>query len=81
MVTKLMVNSWKDGKIKIDGVLFQVDVGVISHVMEIPNEGLNFYRDKKVSMNVVKDFAKNTEEKKQLVKTETYYEMDSMKNL
>lgn len=81
MVTKLMVNSWKDGRIKLDGVSFHIDVGVIAHVTEIPNEGLNFFRDKKVSMNVVKDFAKNTKEKKELVKIETYYEMDLIKKL
>lgn len=55
-----MVNTWKDGKVKIDGVSYQVDVGVIAHVMDIPDKGLKFYRDKKVLVNVVKEFAKNT---------------------
>ena len=75
-----MGNSWKDGMVKIDGVSYHVDVGVIAHVKEIPAEGLEFYRDKKVFANVVKDFAKNMEEK-ELVKVETYYEMDSIKKL
>ena len=63
-----MVNLWKDGRVKVDGVLCQVTVEIISHITKILDEGLKFYRDKKVSMNVVKDFAKNTKEKKELVK-------------
>ena len=80
-ITNLMVNSWKDGRVKIDGVSYQVTMEVISHVTKIPDEGLKFYRDKKVSANAVKDFTKNTKEKKELVKSETYYEMDSIKKL
>ena len=76
-----MVNSWKDGRVKVDGVSFQVTEDVISHVTKILVEGLKFYRDKKVSANAVKDFAKNTKERNELVKCETYYEMDSIKKL
>lgn len=54
---------------------------IISHITQILDEGLKFYRHKKMSVNVVKDFGKNTEEKKKLVKSETYYEMDSIKKL
>lgn len=32
-------------------------------------------------MNVVQDFSKNMEEKKELVKRETYYEMESTKKI
>ena len=81
VVTNLMINTQKDGRVKIDGVSFHVDVGVIAHVTKILDEGLNFYRDKKVFANAVNDFAKNMEEKKELVKIETYYEMDSIKKL
>ena len=59
-ITNSMVNSWKDGRIKVDGVLFQVTMDIIAHVTKILTEGLKFYRDKKVSANAVKDFAKNT---------------------
>ena len=52
----------------MDRVSYQVTVEVIVHFTEIPDEGLKFYRDKKVSMNVVKDFTKNMKEKKELVK-------------
>ena len=76
-----MVNSWKDDKIKIDGVSYHVDLGVTAHVTEIPAKGLEFYRDKKISTNAIKDSAKNIEEKKELVKIETYYEMDSIKKV
>ena len=81
MITSLMVNLWNDGMVKVDEVLYQVTMDIITHVTNFLNEGLNFYRDKKVSANVVKDFAKNTEERKKLVKSEPYYEMDSIKKL
>ena len=80
-VTKIMVNSRTDGHVKIDGVSHQVSVGTIALVTKIPNEGIKFYRDKKMSANAIKDFTKNTDEKKKLVKNETYYEMDSIKKL
>ena len=54
---------------------------IIAQIIEIPNEGINFYRDKKMLANTVKDFTKDTTEKKKLVKVETYYEMDSIKKL
>lgn len=79
-VTNLMVNTWKDGRVNIDRVSYPVDVGVIAHVTEIPDEGLKFYRDK-VSVNAVKDFTKNIDEKKELVKMETYFEMEAIKKL
>ena len=69
-----MVDSWKDGRVKIDGVSHHVNVEVIAHVTEILDEGLKSYRDKKNFSKVVKDFAKNTDEK-EMVKSETYYEI------
>ena len=48
-ITNLMVNSWKDGRVKIYGVSYHVNVEVISQVTKIPDEDLKFYRDKKVS--------------------------------
>ena len=45
MITNLMVNSWKDGRVKIDELSHHVNVVVIAHVTEIPDEGLKFYRD------------------------------------
>lgn len=44
-------------------------------------EGFKFYRDKKLSVNAVKDFAKKSKERNDLVKCETYYEMDSIKKI
>ena len=44
-------------------------------------EGIKFFRDKKMSANIVKDFVKDEEERKKLVKVETYYEMESIKKL
>ena len=63
-----MVKSWKEGEVKIDGIDFQVNEGAIVEVMGIPIEGIKFYRDKKISLSTVKEFAKNAKEKKDLVK-------------
>ena len=50
-------------------------------VTEIPMEGFKFFRDKKISTNAVKDFMKRIEEFNDLVKSETFYEMESIKKL
>ena len=76
-----MVKSWKDGCVKIDGVTHQVNVELIAQVTEIPLEGINIFRDKKIPANAIKDFVKDEDERKKLVKAETYYEMESIKNL
>lgn len=76
-----MVNTWKDGYVKIDKVSHQVSFKMISLVTRIPQEGINFFWDKKMSANAVKDFTKDAEERKKLVKVETYYETDSIKKL
>ena len=36
-ITDLMVNSWRDGKVKIDGINFQVNEGVIAEVINSTN--------------------------------------------
>ncbi len=54
-----LVNLWKDGRVKVDDVSYQITMEIIAHVTKIPDEGLKFYRDKKVFANVVKDFTKN----------------------
>lgn len=80
-VTNLMVNSWKEGRVKIDGVHYQVDIRIIAHVSEIPDVGLQFFQDKKVSVSAVKEFAQHTDANKELVKTEMYFEMEPIKKL
>ena len=44
-------------------------------------EGFKFFRDKKLLVNAVKDFAKSSDKRNDLVKCETYYDMDSIKKL
>ncbi len=78
-VTNSMVNSWKDGKVKANGVSFQVIEEVVAAMFKILVEGFKFFRDKKLSTNVVKDFVKSSKEKNELVKCETYYDMESVK--
>ena len=75
-----MVNSWKDGKVKVNGVSFVITEEVVMTIIEILIEGFKFFRDKKLSTNVVKDFVKSTKELNDLVKSETFYKMDSIKN-
>lgn len=77
-IIDLMVKSWKDGKVKIDGIDFQVNEGVIAEVIDSPNQGIKLFRDKKISLNVVKDFTKDAKEMKELVKTGAYYEPASI---
>ena len=76
-----MVNSWKDGKVKVNRTYFQITEEVIAAVAEIPREGIKFFRDKKMSMNAVDNFVKNLKEEKRLVKSETFYEYNSIKKL
>ena len=78
-VTKIMVGSWKDGRVKVNGVYFQITEEVISTISKIPIEGFKFFRDKKLSANTVKDFVESEKELKVLRKIDTYYVPDSMK--
>ena len=48
-------------------------------VIDSPNQGIKFYRDKKISLSAVRDFAKDAKELKELVKTGAYYELASIK--
>jgi hypothetical protein len=66
-----IVKTWKEGRVKINGVSFQITEEVVAAVTKIPMEGIKFFRDKKLSMIAVNDFVKSPEEKKELVKCET----------
>lgn len=78
---KEMVRTWKDGRITIVGIEFMVNEDVIVEVIGIPIVGIKFYRDKKISAAVVKEFAKDDKERNELVKTETYYDLGTIKKL
>lgn len=80
-VTNSMVNSWNNGKVKVNGVSFQITEEVVAEVMGIPMEGHKFYRDKKFSSNTIKDFVKNTEELNKLVKKEIFFMTETIKKL
>lgn len=54
---------------------------MITEVTKIPQEGINFYRDKKMSANAISEFVKDDAERKKLIKVNTYYEMESIKKL
>ena len=60
-----MVRSWKYGKVKIDVIEFQVNEGVIVEVIDSPIQGIKFFRYKKFSLNIIKDFAKDAKEMKE----------------
>ena len=76
-----MVSSWKDDRVNVNGVSFLITKEVGSIVTKIPIEGFKFLRDEKLLSNAVKDFVKNTKELNALKKSETFYEMESIKNL
>lgn len=80
-VTNSMVHFWKDGKVKVNDFTFLVNEEVVSTISKILAKGLKIFRDKKISTNVVKDFVKSSEEMNDLVKYETFYEIDSIKKL
>ena len=78
-VTKTMVESWKDGRVKVNGVYFRITKEVIVTITEIPIDGFKFFRDKKLSAKVVRDFVESEKELKALRKIDTYYVPDSIK--
>ena len=67
-VKNRMVNLWKDGKVKVNGVSFLVTEEVVAIVSKILTKGFKFFKDKKLLTSVVKDFVKSLEEKNDLVK-------------
>ena len=73
-----MVKMWKEGKVKVNGVYFQITEDVIVVMFEILVEGFKFFRDMKVLMNEVNNFMKSSKEKNDLVKCEMYYDLDSI---
>ena len=78
-VTKTIVDTWHNGKVKIDGVTHHIIEGLIAEVTGFSLEGMNFYRDKKMSANVVNDFVKNDKEKRKLIKIDSYYNIELYK--
>ena len=60
-VTKIMVKSWNEGIVKIDGVEFTMTEDVISVVTRIPIMGKKFYKDQKISGQAVVEFTKDQE--------------------
>lgn len=80
-VTKAMVDSWHNGKVKIDSVSHQITEGLIADVTGFSQDGMNFYRDKKMFANTINDFVKDDKEKRKLVKIDTYYDIESIKKI
>ena len=80
-VTKIMVETWHNGKVKIDGVSHQITEGLIAEVTGFPLEGMSFFRDRKMSANAANDFVKNDKEKRKLVKIDSYYDIESIKKI
>lgn len=53
------IKTWKDGRVKVNGVSFQVTEEVVVMVNDIPMEGIKFFHDKKLSMSTMNDFIKS----------------------
>ena len=54
---------------------------MIAAITNIPMDGIKFFRDKKMSLSAVDTFVKTPKERKHLVKSETFYELNSIKKL
>jgi hypothetical protein len=80
-VTKVMVETWNKGKVKIDGVSHKITKGLIAKVAKIPQDDISFFNNKKMSANIVSRFVKDEAERNNIIKVDTYYEMDSIKKL
>ena len=80
-VTNKMVKYWKDRKVKVNGTYFQITEEVIAGVSEIPMEGIKFFRDKKMSLSAVDTFVKTPKERKHLIKSDTFYELNSINRM
>jgi len=80
-VTNSIVKSWKDGSFRVNGVSFLITEEVISTIIEILIEGFKFFRDKKLSANVVRDFVKDAKELKALKNIDTFYIPNTIKKL
>lgn len=74
-----MVGSWKEGRVKVNDINFRITKEVIATMTEILIKGFKFFRDKKLSANMVRDFVESEKELKALKKLNTYYVLDSMK--
>ena len=49
--TNNMVKMWKDGKVKVNGIYFQITEEVIAAIFDIPMEDIKFFRDKILSLS------------------------------
>lgn len=70
-VTKVMVEKWNNGEVKIDGFTHEINEDLILEVTKIPHDGINFFKDKKMSDNAVSKFFKDDAERKKLIKVDT----------
>ncbi len=75
------METWNNGKVKMDGITHQITKGLIAEVTKIPQAGINFFKDKKMLANAVSKFVKDDAERNRLIKIDTYYEMESIKKL
>ncbi len=73
-----MVNSWKDGRVKVNGINFLITEEVISAITNILMVGFKFFREKKLSASLVKDFVDNSKELNALKKSDMFYDLDSI---
>lgn len=74
-----MVETQHNGKVIIDCVSHKIIERLIVEVTGFSQEGMSFFRDKKMSANAVNTFIKNDKEKSKLVKIDNFYNIESIK--
>lgn len=77
-----ITENWSNGSFKIYGVRFKLDVGLIATMTGMPHSGVNFFRDLKVSNNVVNLFPSKEKERAKIGKAMGgYYEASNIKKI
>lgn len=67
-ITRQFIKTWKDGSILVGNQRMEVTEDIIVEATCLDTEGINFYRDRKLSDRVVEEFAKTAKERNRLVK-------------
>lgn len=72
-VTRQFLKRWKNGTMLVVNQRMEVIEEIITDSIGLKIEGINFYRDKKMSNRVMDEFVELAKERKRLVKVSNSY--------
>lgn len=75
-VTERFYKEWEGNKVNLFGRQFTINAEVITEITGLPNEGMKFFKQKKVAEEVVRKFPKNDQEENDLEKVGNFYDLD-----